>query len=347
MDKKNDFKKLFRQGFSDSERWTEWYFSEVFSENNAMITYSTGLPACCLMLDNYKLKLAGAQVNMAYISCATTAKNMRGRGHMSRLISDALMEAAARDCSVAALLPASERLYFFYDRFGFATVFYTDQQRYTSLHRFTADASLCETEPTYDDFHSLEMLNEATVLHSRSDFDNILADNRLSDGSVIAIADRLTGRPAAMLFASWGEHTAVVHDLLTISPEATDTILSILRQKVGQRMMIVNGRPSENPFMLKSRGMLRIVDAYGLLSAIAAEYPDTEQVIRLHDDLIPDNNGIFIIHGGKVERSHSTMRRITLDVPTDILAKIIFNSRKIGRTFAMPSFRPSISLMLD
>lgn len=93
--------------------------------------------------------------------------------------------------------------------------------------------------------------------------------------------------------------------------------------------------------------MARIVNAEKLLQAIASEYPQTEQTIRIHDRLLPENNGVFIIKRGQVERSNSTIRRLTLDVAIDTLAKIIFNSKRIGETFSLPTFRPAMSLMLD
>ncbi|MDE5555527.1 MAG: sterol carrier protein domain-containing protein, partial [Muribaculaceae bacterium] len=93
--------------------------------------------------------------------------------------------------------------------------------------------------------------------------------------------------------------------------------------------------------------MVRIVNVEKLLQAIAAEYPQTEQTIRIHDRIILENNGVFIVKRGQVERTNSTIRRLTLDVTIETLAKIIFNSKRIGETFSLPTFRPSMSLMLD
>ena len=185
------------------------------------------------------------------------------------------------------------------------------------------------------------------MLHSESNFQNALTDNALDNGEVISIANRETGEPAAMLFATTGEHAAVVREILSTSEAATDSILHILRRRIGERMIIVWSSPSDNPEMLRSRGMGRIVSVEKLLGAIAEQYPDTDQVIRVRDRLLSDNNAIFIIHNGQVERTSSTIRKITLDVQIDTLAKIIFNSKRIGDTFSLPTFRPGMSLMLE
>ncbi|MDE6703426.1 MAG: GNAT family N-acetyltransferase [Muribaculaceae bacterium] len=347
MAKINDIRKLFDNGFNESEEWTDWYFSKVYNDDNALLSQSNSQPASCLMLEPYRLKLADRTVDMSYLSCATTARQLRGQGHMSRLINDALMEAASRGHALVALIPASTRLYFFYDRFDFSTIFYADEHRYTSLHNFICDDSYVEVEPLFEHFTALESSLRSVVLHSEQNFENVIMDNQLDRGAVISIADRATAAPAAMLFATIGEHAAVVREILTVSEAATDSILHLLRQRIGERMIIVRTAPSDNLLMLRSNGMGRIVSVEKLLEAIASQYPATDQVIRVRDRVLPDNNAIFIIHNGKVERVSSTMRRVTLDVGIDTLAKIIFNSKRIGETFSLPTFRPSMSLMLD
>ena len=347
MDKKSEVKHLFTAGFKESAKWTDWFFNNVYRDENALLVYDGNQPAACLMLDPYTLKLGNATVESGYISCCTTSPQHRRKGYMSHLLDEALRVAVSRGYAVVSLIPASERLYFFYDHFGFSTVFYSDEQRYTSLHRCMFSERYAETAPTFDHFSKLERMRRSSVLHSESDFKNILEDNAIDGGKTISIIDKESNEPAAMLFATIGETAVVVRDILTVSEEASDSILSLLRDKIGKRMIITWAQPYDSPFSLKSRGMARIVNAEKLLQAIATEYPHTEQTIRLHDRLIPENNGVFIIKRGQVERTNSTIRRLTLDVNIETLAKIIFNSKRIGETFSLPAFRPMMSLMLD
>lgn len=347
MDKRTEFRRIFSAGFRESQKWTDWFFDNVFDSDNAMIGYSSGQPVSCLLLDRYRLKLGSTTTGMGYISCATTLRAARGKGHMRCLLADALMESASRGDAITSLIPASERLYFYYDRLNFSTIFYTDEIRYTSLHRFRQSQELTETAPTYEGFHSLENSIRSRVLHSERDFSNILSDNDLDRGETIALADSTSGRTRAMLFATTDDDTVKVRDILTADRTAEESILAALRKRVGERMFVIDAAPSDAPLMLRSRGMGRIVNAELLLKALVAENPKTEQVIRVHDRLIPDNDATFIIHNGTVERTKSTMRRLTLDVGIDTLAKIIFNSERIGSVFGLPTFRPAMTLMLD
>lgn len=347
MDNKSEVKKLFTTGFKESPEWTDWYFNRVYRNEYAMLAYDGDKSTACLMMDPYQLKIGNASVNMGYISCCTTSPQFRRKGHMSKLLDEALRDAAKRDYAVTALIPASERLYFFYDHLGFSTIFYADEQRYTSLHKFQRSDRFAEIPPTFDDFHKLETRQQSIVLHSEFDFTNIIDDNAIDGGEVISIADKESGEPVAMLFAMYGQSSATVRAILSVSDEATDFALSILRERIGERIIIVWAPPADNPFFLKSRGMGRIVNVEMLLNSIAMQYPDTEQTIRIHDSLLPENNGVFIMRRGRVERTNSTIRHLTLDVTIETLAKIIFNSKRIGKTFSLPTFRPAMFLMLD
>ena len=91
--------------------------------------------------------------------------------------------------------------------------------------------------------------------------------------------------------------------------------------------------------------MTRITDVRLLLDAVAANDPAAEQVIRVHDSLIPQNNGVYIISGGTVTYTDATIRRLTLDVDASTLARIIFNSPRVGAVFGLPSMRPTLQLM--
>lgn len=340
-------KRLFNSGFNESKEWSDWYFTKVAKDENAMLSYASSIPISCLMLDQYKLKLGEIVTEMGYISCATTLRSARHQGHMGRLLNDAIMESQTRGDTIVSLIPATNELYFYYDKFSFATVFYITEERYTSLHQFEFNNSFGVIEPDFAFFHDLEIMRESTVVHSQEDFDNILTDIAFDSGCVITVVDRYDNQNKSMLFAIVEDEIAKVKEILSSTDEARETALSVLRDKIGERMIIVDSQPSDNPTMLCSRGMARIVNVEKLLSQIAQADNSIEQTIRVRDGLLTDNDAVFIIHNGQVERQSSTMRQITLDVSIDTLARIIFNSKRIGSIFNLPSFRPSIFLMLD
>ena len=347
MTKRDEIKHLFTAGFDENSEWTDWYFDKVYDDDEAMIAYSSSKAVSCLMLSQYRMKLGDASVGMGYISCATTARSARGQGHMRRLINDALMESACRGDALVALIPASRRLYLYYARLGFVTLFYTDNLRYTSLHRFCSDSNFERCEPSYSIFSRLEALRLSTVIHSEADFSHIIEDAALDGSHVLAVADRSNPDDCAMAFVTIGDDTATVKDISASSARARENVLAEVRKVVGPRMIVIRDCPGDDTLAFTPAGMGRIASVKTLLEAIAAHDTSATQTIRVRDNIIADNNAVFIIHNGTVESVKTTMRKLTINVSVENLAKIIFNSPRVGQIFSIPSFRPYMALMLE
>lgn len=342
---KSEFKRLFRESFDESAAWAEWFADTVYrDEDFVSVTDDDGRVSSSLLLSRYEMAFHGTRLPMGYVSCVATAKACRGRGMMYRLIPRALSLSAERGDGVCALIPASDRLYFLYDRFGFATVYYIDELRYTALHAFVADEDMVSVEPSYGMFRRLEDLWPGTVIHSAEDYRNIVRDIELDGGRIVAVSG--PDGEAAMAFVSPGSE-ATVKALMSTSERAADSVMALVRAEVGEKSVVVWGVPSGRRAALRSRGMARIVDADRVLSAIAASDSGIDQVIRVYDPLIPTNTGIYMLRGGECRRTDSTMRRITLDVGIDVLTRIVFSSAEIASVFGLPGGRPLLPLMLD
>ncbi len=346
MDINTGIRQLFKDNFNVSREWLDFYFSTAFDESCALTVEHDGTIVSALMLDEYRMKLGDAFIDTGYIFGASTARRQRGKGLMSGLIKDAL--ARARNCGYALvnLIPASDRLYFYYQRFGFTNVFYCDQRRYTSAHRFNIKGSYRRVDIDYNGFNRLELMRRATVIHSRADFDNAVSDIILSGGTAMAVADD-DGDICGMAFAAPDNDNLRVKLLLATDDNAADAVLGELKNEYPDMMFVVDACPGSKPDALCPSGMTRITDVRLLLDAVAANDTAAEQVIRVHDSLIPGNNGVFIISGGTVTYTDATIRRLTLDVDVATLSKIIFNSSRVGTVFGLPSMRPTMQLMPD
>lgn len=344
MDIKTGIRQLFKDNFGVGREWLDFYFSSSFDERSALTVEQEGAIAGSLMLDSYGMKFGDAVFDTGYIFGASTARPHRGKGLMSGLVKEALTEAHSRGYALVSLIPASERLFYYYERFGFTTVFYSERRRYTSAHRFNIAGDYRRVEPDYDDFSRLEQLREATVIHSRADYDYALSDTRLDGGMAVAVAGD-DGVTCAMAFAAPGNDSLHVRLLMAVDDSAAEAVLGELKKEYPDLMFVVDAIPGSNPAALCPGGMARITDVSLLLGAVAANDAKAEQVIRVHDSLIPQNNGVYIISGGTVTYADSTIRRLTLDVDVTTLAKIIFNSPRVGAVFGLSSLRPTLQLM--
>ena len=346
MTRRSDFRRLFREAFREDVSWLDWYMARVYSEDDLLTLDSaaTGKVVSMLMTGRYSLMYQGCLLPSSYISCVATARAERGQGHMHSLMSRALTICAERGDAAVSLIPAESRLYYLYGNFGFETVYYVDEQRYTAMHVFDSGGDFAEVAPEYSMFRRLESLRECSLRHSEKDYACVVDDMILSGEFVVAVSNGAGAE--AMAFVSDGAEVRVV-DLLASDSDAAKAVLAQVRMRVGAKAVSVLGMPCGRNTALRPRGMMRILNAEMMLDALAAAHPDVEQVIKVHDPILDANNSIFTLHKGSCARTPDTMRRITLDVGIDVLAGGLFSDSCIGNIFGIPSVRPFISLMLD
>ena len=289
---------------------------------------------------------------MGYISGATTLRQYRDRGYMKQLMREALDVAYSRGDALVALIPASKRLFYYYDRLGFSTVFYIDEERYTDKHVFEYSGKYTAIDPAgshevYAAVDSMLRERDNVVLHTYDDFQSILADVTLDGGHTIVLRDNNTGGIVAVALVAPADERIVVRELLSTNDDARMAALEYTRQLYPGRPMSVIAPPDARHIPIHARGMARIVNARKLLSAYALRYPKLSQSIRLYDPLLPQNSHIYIIDRGEVVVNDGFGGRIDLDVTPEILLSILCSDSPIGDIFNLPTARPYISMMMD
>ncbi len=135
--KKDDFMAVFRSSFPDGETWRNWFFAtEPVKDENIYLSYDGTRAASALLMQPYRFLYEDTVLDTGYISCVATLPESRSKGLSRANLCNALRDARAKGYSMTELIPAEDHLYYFYSREGFATVFYVDRERYTSLHSF-------------------------------------------------------------------------------------------------------------------------------------------------------------------------------------------------------------------
>ncbi len=348
---KQDFKKLFREAFHVDGRWADWFLDKVYRDEEALFVRTPDNKAVSTMLVSpYPFAFHGSELESVYISCVATARNERGKGYMHQLMDEALLKAYDQGAALAMLIPASRHLYFVYDKFEFATVFYCNELRYTSLHVFRPEHVYVSAEPDYEMFSRLEALRPVGVRHSAERYAQAVTDVQLGGGAVVAVKGE---NAEGMAFVAIGSEARVL-DILADNDDATEAVLAEVRRIAGNRPIIINGVPAEvasdetrRGAALRARGMARVVNVQLMLQALAKAYHDIDQVIKVSDPVIAQNNDIFTVHRGQCTRTPDTKRRPTIDVSVDVLTRLLFSAPSIGDIFGLKTHRPFISLMLD
>lgn len=341
-----EFHDIYRRVFGDSERWRRWFFSEVVDESGIYLAReASGKANGSLLMQPYTFLFHGAEIPAGYMSCVATSPEARGRGIAAGLIRQALSDARRDGQALCTLVPAAPHLFYFYARFGFSTVFYVNRERYTALHRF--DPCGCSAVmPNYDLFSRLERDFGCGVLHTREQFDHIVADNSIDGGSVIAVRD--ADGAGAIVFAVEEDNIVRVKCLLADNAATAEGVLAELRAAAEGKAVTVSLPPlSGEKRFLRPYGMGRVVNPLAILSPVASSHPELRYAIRVTDPILPENNGVYTLRDGESRRPDAFGGHIDLDVTIDILASALFSSEAVGRVLELPARRPYMALMLD
>lgn len=352
MSRKDDIRHIWTECFDDTEQWVAWWFDRVYDDSQAMTVEVDGKTLSSLLLQQYRFAFHGTDVSAGYISGAATRRSARGRGHMSALMVRALMASRERGDMLCALIPAQDYLYFFYDRFGFSTVFYVDKQRFTSRHLFAGrgdyrEVTDCFAPEVWEAMERMERMRGDGVIHSRRDFLNIIDDLRHDpQGRFTAMADD-NGMICSMAWAVRYSDMVEVKELLAVDESAAQAALRSLRKSFPNEPFRLLAPAQGQHRRLYSRGMGRIVNVELCLQAVAAADSDWRAVMRVTDRLLPENSHTYRCGGGRVTVDDSYSGHLDFDIPVEVLNCLVFSDAAVGDITGFPSRRAHMALMID
>lgn len=363
MSKKSEIIRIWQECFpQDSPQWRRMFFDAAYVDEEAMTETDpeTGATVSSLLLLPYSMSFNGESLGVAYIYGAGTLKKFRAKGHMGRLLKRSLRETAERGDALAVLIPASEKLQGYYSRFGFASVFYRQPERYTAIHRFPVegkymDVSTRRAAELFPAFERLIGQRDYCVQHSSAQFLTAMEDTRMSGYGFAAVCREGEENPEPCAMA-WGRHEdtsddIIVTELLAEDPDAANAAIGLLQQQMPGRPVTLK-LPADDEYIgghLESEGMARVVNPEIVLGAIAAANPRLRLTIRLTDPILTENTGIYKIRDGKLSVSDSTAgeHAVDLDLTPETLTAMLFSSSPIAEITGLPARRPNMALMLN
>ena len=354
MDKKTEYKKIYKESFNDSNEFIDLFFNKVYDEEQAIMLDIDNIPVSALLLRQFKMNFHSSDLPLGYICAAATARKMRSHGYMSELILETMRRAYDIGDFMLALIPANRALYAYYDKFGFNTVFYIKEERYTSAHIFNNgegafDFSLAPTDDRVKKmFFILNNLREFSVKLGEDDYEIMVEDNRLDGGQIVSAYNVAADSVDAIAIAVVDDDRILVRDILAVTDIAREAVLGeVLKRFPGLPMTVVAIADDSRVAPLQAHGMGRIINSEMTLKAIAASTPKLKASIRVYDHQLPQNNHIYTIDNGTVTVNDGFGGKLDLDVTQEVLTSIIFSAPKMGTIFNLPTKRPFMSLMLE
>lgn len=360
MSKKSEIMKIWHECFpGDSPAWRRMFFDAAYVDDEALTATDpeSGAIVSSLLLLPYSMTFYGRVPGVAYIYGAGTLRKYRARGYMSKLMREALREAADRGDTFVTLIPARESLEAYYAKFGFSTVFYARPERYTSLHHFPTIGAYDTLPPDYpllySAFERMMAQRPCCVQHTRAQFLTLMDDMRMSGTGFAAVSRAGETEPAAMVWASpeMASNVMRVRELIAEDDDAANAVLNALKQSYPRSPLTIWRQPSNSVIggNFIPRGMARVVNPENALEAVAGAFPQLHLTLRLRDDIIPENSGVYKISGGQLSVTDAVASGITpdLDLTPAVLTSLLFSSAPVGEVMGLPGRRPQMSLMLD
>lgn len=354
--KQETIRKIWSRVFDDSPEYVDWFFNNVYREDEGLVLERDTVAVSSMLLQQKQMSFHGEIVPISYVCGAATLPSARNKGYMSELMHRALKESLNRDDVFCTLIPANERLFGFYQRYGFSATFDVSIEHYSSAHVFSHDMSAYTPaddpgiEERYAFFDMMMKRRPCCILHSEEDFRHILSDNAFDSGFVSTLKDR-DGSIVAMAFAIPKDGECLVKELLYTDTDSRNAVLQSLHDKYGNTPMTLMTCPdSSNPHNICSRGMARIVNAGKALSIIARVAPSLHCTLHLHDDIIEENNRVFHIKDGRCSSLVGNINAPHVpdyDIDMESLCSILFGNAETASLLDFPSQRPFLSLMLD
>ena len=316
LEKKTKVKELWQLCFHDDERFVNLLFDNLYRDENTVCFEKGGEVTTALQMLPYRMSFGETSLDVSYISGAATRPEYRNRGLMGRLLKESFEIMRSRNIPLSALIPAESWLYDYYASKGYASVFFRQELNFTSAHRFYGDGYhriTVSMDELYRFFDEQMRRRSCCIQHGREDFNVICGDIYLDGGDVVALADS-ANRLSALAFVAPGDDAVFVKELLAINVEAKEA-------------------------------MIRIVDIRRVLESVAKNNRSLRRVFRVHDSLLPVNDGVFLVEEGECYEGVTNPCDFDIDIME--LAEIIFGGSKLSSLLDFPSVRPYMSLMLD
>ena len=354
---KNQTRILWDKCFSEEDkRFVDFYFEKRYNEQDNIHIEKDGKVVSAMQLISYPFSYYGKTIGCSYLSGCCTDPDYRSQGLMNDLIINALNQAKNNGACFAALIPASESLFNYYEGTNFIPTFdYSKirikRQQTTDNGQQTATISVFDNESdpeafyqVYDYFNTKMRARNCCIQHDEYDFGVITKDLELFDNHLLVAkyGDDICGLAFCYLRNDeifikdvFAESSAIFGDLITAAANIFDneTINIIIPPVPGQKT--------------HKLGMARIIDAETMLRIYAMTHPKMKVEISIVDPILTHNNGTYYINNGELDKRNSIGANV---VDIEQLTQALFGYNIENLPEKLQAFNKQaafMSLMLD
>lgn len=180
---------LWQACFGDSRDYIENFLSKRFNTENCMVFREDDVIVSMLFLLDGKIIISGEAFDSYYLYAACTALHHRNSGLMVQLLEKSFQYAAMKNKDLICLVPANEKLFYYYSRFGFTACFKRKELRISrgQLNLISGNCVIKDI-PTIDRIAEVRNRSFSSgdyFVWDGSAIDYAILENRLNGGSAV------------------------------------------------------------------------------------------------------------------------------------------------------------------
>ena len=371
---KNQTRALWDKCFSEEDkRFVDLYFEKRYTEQDNIFIEKDGKVVSALQLISYPFSYYGKTIGCAYLSGCCTEPDYRSQGLMNDLIIKSLNQAKNNGACFAALIPASESLFNYYEGTNFISTFDYSRIKINKSHQPTADShqlvsgcqiiSLQDYTTTgqqeegeidfyqvYEYFNTKMRSRNCCVQHDEYDLGVILKDLELFDNHLLVAkyGEDICGLAFCYLRNGniyikdfFAESPAILTDFITTAGQLFEAASESESVSIN---IIVPSVPGQKTHKL---GMARIIDAETMLRIYAMTHPKMKIELSIVDPILTHNNGTYYINNGVLDKKNSIGANV---VDIEQLTQALFGYNIENLPEKLQAFNKQaafMSLMLD
>ncbi|MBO5957792.1 MAG: GNAT family N-acetyltransferase [Bacteroidales bacterium] len=371
---KNQTRTLWDKCFSEEDkRFVDLYFEKRYTDQDNVFIEKDGKVVSALQLISYPFSYYGKTIGCAYLSGCCTDPEYRSQGLMNDVIIKSLNQAKNNGACFAALIPASESLFNYYEGTNFIPTFDYSKIKINKSQQPTAngqqsvsgcqiisyrveesqslkDESEIDFYQVYEYFNTKMRSRNCCVQHDEYDFGVILKDLELFDNHLLVAkyGEDICGLAFCYLRNGeiyikdfFAESPAILTDFITTASQLFESKSESESVSIN---IIVPSVPGQKTHKL---GMARIIDAETMLRIYAMTHPKMKIELSIVDPILTHNNGTYYINNGVLDKKNSIGANV---VDIEQLTQALFGYNIENLPEKLQAFNKQaafMSLMLD
>lgn len=296
---KNDFYRLWKICFGDSDAFCDWFFENRFSPEHSVVLEYDKKTVSCMQAFPYTLLIRGKEIPGAMLCGVSTHPNERKKGHMGKIFSYEMNHLRKMGFLAAVHTPAVLPSYFSFGHFPVADANYLECP---SVPVFESKVKLisvkekdwCKLYPLYN---RVSQKYSGIIKRTEADFLRKAADYSADGGKCVAYVKNNEIKGYAFYYDT--EEMLLCVEAISADGFYHKLMEGLLTEAIGRSFSAK--LPPELflsfPFtkcVRKQKGVMGLCNISELLKKLQFEIPYT---FRIYDNVVPENNGVYYFNG--------------------------------------------------